>query len=1198
MSASDARTEVATRPLVRDGLSQQKRFPSALTPGYFEVCEQRFEHLMVQLQAYGKLVAMPNVPLEPGLFADNELMVIAHILALDSAQLEQRFNDRLDQTFPDRRWVLNDTGDPASIGGLKQLLVLWQEFLRRPQSGVGEALFGLITDVRRSLEEQMSNGDITQSVRQSPLGEDEGYRTLFAALLKALDMIQERARAQLQISFRCGNHDPAFALRAAFVRLLERLQQRINRFTSDLVDFYYRDILRMSPRPALPDAVHLILQSNLRGQEIHVPKDTEFFAGLDPAGQSLIYASDQDLVVDDAQVGQVFSLYFPRPDGNLAMGCWCHSFEWENAADATAAPIFGAARNSRGQADFDCDSASIQSARLGFAVASQVLLLREGQRKIRVDLVLNTGLVDLLRQLPELKNARDQNTKFFAYFGQFFSFSLSASDGWYSIDEYKPDYRIADVSSVYDVLQFDLELPDDCPAIVPFDPAIHGDGLTTALPVLRVLLRENHLQYPYDLLRPLILREVRIQVDVRGCSQLQLYNNIGPLSPLLPFTPFGPMPEVGDFLVVGNEETCGKQLSHVSVDIEWGGLPRVAGGFQRWYEGYAQERLNSEFAVSTSVLVNGQWQPETGRASGERQPLFADHLEHADLYLLPRNRLSVDPVIRYHQPRHPRDLKKQPGDSVSRRNGFFKFTLEGPEGAFGHREYPFLLSEVLTENAKTPVKKLTRPIPNPPYTPEIRALRFNYRAEATVKLTSVADEPNSLYDAKFFHVRPLGWEAISPLRHRQTYLLPQFTEGGNLYIGIRGSSPQLLSLLFRLRNNSLPIEVPHECNPGARPSASSLLSWAYMRDNQWRPLGTEAIKSDSTEGFMTTGIVQLELPQDADAHNTVMPGGLYWLRVSANDSLHCFSDLYSIHTQALRASWRSGDHVAGQGQSQLPAGSIQRAAQSLPGLTAVFQLDPSFGGRRQENERQLRQRTSERLRHKQRALLPGDYEALILERFPELYKVKCFPNVCTLGAPFLRPGHVLIIPIPKLDMGKPELQPHCNGHLIAAIREFIEPLTPAHARVAVENPHYEQIQVRCTVTFASGQNLGQAKNRLLKDLSDFLSPWHEDVGNTKHFGWRIGTQELKAFLHHRDYIDSVSGFSLLRIAPRDDNRFTLDDTAADADADAHAITPSVPWSTAIPLPNHVIRLLNEAAPDTSQRAAIEGMEIGSTLIIT
>lgn len=1204
MSAPDARPQSVARPPVRDGLSQQKRFSSALAPGYFDVCEQRFEHLMVQLQAYGKLVAMPNVPLEPGLFADNELMVIAHILALDSVQLEQRFNDRLDQTFRDRDWVLSEPTEPASIGGLKQLMEHWQESLRYPQSAVGEILFGLITDVRHTLIEQLSNGDVRLSAQQSPFGVDEGYRTLFAAQLKALDIIQTRARAQLLISFRSGNHDPALALRTAFIKLLERLQQRVNRFTSDFVDFYYRDVLRVTPQPALPDNVYLILQSNLRGCELHVPKSTEFFAGLDSSGQPLIYASDQDLIVDDAQVEQVYTLYFPRPntgaDEALAIGCWPHSFEREDDTDAAAAPIFGAARNARGQADFD--SNSISSARLGFAVASQVLLLREGQRKIRVDLVLNTGLVDLLKRLPEMKNASDQSAKFFAYFGQFFHLSLSTSDGWHSVDTYKPYYQVEDAQPSYDVLRFDIELPEDCPAIVPFNPTVHGDGLTTELPVLRILLRENHLQYPYDVLRHLVLREVRIQVDVRGCSQLQLYNNIGPLSPLLPFAPFGPLPEVGAFLVVGNEEICGKQLSHVSVDIEWGGLPTMAGGFRRWYEGYTQERPNSEFIVSASVLVNGQWQPETGRGSGERQPLFADQLEHANRYLLPRNRLSADPVIRYHQPRHPRDLKNLESDSSIRRNGFFKFTLEGPTGAFGHREYPFLLAEVLTQNAKTPVKNFMRPVPNPPYTPEIRTLRFNYRASATVTLARVVEDANSLHDAKFFHIRPLGWEAISPLRHRRTHLLPQFTEGGNLYIGIRASSPRLLSLLFRLRNNSLPITVAQPCgqsdHPGATGSISSLLSWAYMRDNQWRPLGAEAIQSDSTQGFMTTGIVQLTLPQDANIHNTVMPGGLYWLRVSANESLHCFSDLYSIHTQALKASWRTGDHMEGQGQLQLPAGSIQRAAQSLPGLTGVVQPDPSFGGRRQENEQQLRQRISERLRHKQRALLPSDYETLILERFPELHKVKCFPNVCTRGAPYQRPGHVLIIPIPKLDIDKPELQPHCNGHLIAAIRAFITPLIPAYVRVAVENPYYEHIQVRCAITFAPGQNLGQAKNWLLKDLCEFLSPWHEGAGNTKHFGWRIGTQELKAFLHHRDYIDNVSGFSLLRIAPRDDTRFTLDDTAADVDADAHALTPGVPWSTAIPLPNHVIRLPNDAVPDTSQQAAIEDMEIGSTLIIT
>jgi hypothetical protein len=49
----------------------------------------------------------------------------------------------------------------------------------------------------------------------------------------------------------------------------------------------------------------------------------------------------------------------------------------------------------------------------------------------------------------------------------------------------------------------------------------------------------------------------------------------------------------------------------------------------------------------------------------------------------------------------------------------------------------------------------------------------------------------------------------------------------------------------------------------------------------------------------------------------------------------------------------------------------------------------SFGGRETEDTTEFYQRVSERLRHKERAITIFDYERLVLESFPEVYKVEC-----------------------------------------------------------------------------------------------------------------------------------------------------------------------------------------------------------------
>ncbi len=61
-------------------------------------------------------------------------------------------------------------------------------------------------------------------------------------------------------------------------------------------------------------------------------------------------------------------------------------------------------------------------------------------------------------------------------------------------------------------------------------------------------------------------------------------------------------------------------------------------------------------------------------------------------------------------------------------------------------------------------------------------------------------------------------------------------------------------------------------------------------------------------------------------------------------------------------------------------------------------------------------RTGERVRHKNRATVHWDYERLVLERFPKVFKVKCFASMAgdTLGP---RPGGVLVVVIPHPERG-------------------------------------------------------------------------------------------------------------------------------------------------------------------------------------
>ena len=1259
VSVTDAAASL--RIHVRDGLSQERRQLPALESGYFNIDELRFEQLLCLLQDYAGLVSAQGAGLDNQeqhlFFSQNELMVMANILALDLTALERDFRRQLHEQI---ELKLSHQTVGANLIALVRKLDEWLRLLYQPQSNAGEQIYkmlesllsGLRSDIRTLLhrlppapeqspivslqfsqwlvagaEEQLSN---TLSV------DDElDMDALQVSLLKAIDLLQRECKRYLPESMQCQFHDPAVALRAVFVELYQKLQAKLNRFTLNFFDFYFTEVLQVKSRPLIPDSVYLIVHPSQQEQTLNIPKGAEFVAGLDAQSRDIVYSADSDTEINDAQVVQIHSLYFPRSalinnvainnntksEGDiklLADGCWLDTITAVPDADfkvrnqLTHKPLFGCERDTHA-------ASSAVSARLGFALANKILLLREGTRKVTLNLVFQdipnvswSRLKRILRDLPgNSRGKSNEKAKFFSYFGDMFSLSVTTNKGWYDIDEYKPAYNALDVDIKPNCLRISFYLAADAPAISAYDASVHGDNLDTDVAVLRVLLKDNYVQYPYDLLKHLVLREIRLEVEVEGYQDLLLHNNIGQLSALAPFAPFGPLADVGSYFIVGAEELCNKQLTRMNLDIEWSGLPTAPGGFTRWYQGYHNIKNSSQFMVSTSVLVDGRWQPKTS-ATQKLQPLFSSHMVQGTERLRDQQQLSAHSIINYVKPQEAITHSGIFSYTPQTKNGLFKFTLQAPLGGFGQREYAQLLAATLTYNARVKHEQFARPLPNPPYTPEIASIRLNYTAVSVVNL----NEPDKLSNPKirdqFIHLHPLGWETISPLRHPKIHLLPQYNSPGNFIIGIKASDAEQVNLFFHLHNNSLPMSTKYE--EGAvsidvnqekstalvEELTTSGLDWSYLVENQWRPLPATHIQSDSTQSFKISGIVNLRLPKAITTANTRLSPGLLWIKISAQHQLKNFSHIYTVYAQALKATWSAGNHPVATQAMVLKPDSIKRSRESIPGIAAVTQVCSSFGGVPAETAAHLRSRVSERLRHKQRALTPMDYEMLILQQFPQVYKVKCFANLRSKVGNVLSAGHLLIIPVPYLHrVTAADYKPHFDGFLIEQIGEFVRALAPAFAHISVENPVYEEVQVRCAVHFKKGYQRGASLNRLNQELCEFISPWHSR-GNRVHFGWNISEQEIKSFLHNLDYIDHATDFSVLRIAPSAENLFALDDTADQAGTSARSgsFIPTYLWSTAVPLAHHYLQTLDDRTQILAEVTGYDELEIGSNFIIS
>ncbi len=1102
------------------------------------------------------------------------------------------------------------------------------------------------------------------------LSERDAMRDRHVAFLSAVESIQTKAREMLEASLSSGDHEPAAALLIAFLKVHQRVQQDLNRFAARHAAFYYRDCLGFQPRGPSADAALLACQRDPRALgEVSVPRGALFDAGKDALGRPLRFQAETALSVTDAVVASLCTLRLER-DPSISPE---RDYGFITRAKATQLkpdgqtlwPTFGGS-----------SGAGAVNARLGLAIVSPLLLLAEGEREIQVELRMrqddphHTGrqhtlaslmaevetiaqtrlqLADPVRALRQamgtllthwllidrgeasleawnrvrdacrdvlgdewpqhagppdpgdplsLINGTDIPNRpllFSLMFDGVLRFSLSAANGWLMVS----DAVVAPAAA--GGLSVRLRLGHDAPAIVGCDPERHGEGWGTALPMLRLQLSTHGQLYACSLLDREPMSEVILQVAARGVRHLLLSNNLGRLDGTKAFMPFGPLPTLSSYFIVGSQEAAQKPIHQWTLNIEWGGLPNEPGGFDTHYQGYDRELREGRFITSVSLLRDGEWQPCQGVSA--QQPLF-DGLDDDGL-LRERQTVEIDAgSVR----QHFRATHEDWSQPTLPRNGLCRLQLNGPRGAFGHASYPLKLSEAVAANART---KRPVPLPLPPYTPLIERITADYRASSVIAANRDEDTSRLADSERLMHLLPFGTRSLQSADGQGGHgLVPRLTEDGQLYIGLRtgeASEPGgVLNLLFDMRESAVEPWIQARRSP---------VRWATLRRNEWRPLPASRILSDGTHGLLTSGIITVDLPRDLDRTHTIMPAGLYWLRLSTDDGFDSFARLRGVRTQglsvrrvmstevrvppaALKADAAPAAPVAPVPPEPLPPGRITKPLHTLPGVAAITQIGGSVGLGAAEDERAMYTRAGERLQHKNRASVAWDMERLLLDQFPDVFKVRCL-NADHLGGV---PGEVVVVVVPTVPRNRPDTlldAPRFNALRLDEMARALKRLASPFVRIKVRNAAYERIQLRCQLTLTRGTHEGATMQRVTQRLNEALSPWHDGVYGPR-FDWVIRAEELEAVLRSVPGITAVTQLSLLSVASDDRGAYALSDTARARTArdSPRQVSARTPWSLALPMPTHILSASDALADPAPQVTGISKLAIGSTFVIS
>ena len=810
-------------------------------------------------------------------------------------------------------------------------------------------------------------------------------------------------------------------------------------------------------------------------------------------------------------------------------------------------------------------------------------------------------------------------------------------------------------------LQLTLFLRPEDPAIVGCDPALHGTmhgaPWPTRLPLLRLQVSPRARIHPLSLLQAAELQEAELQVRVKGVRDLVLQNNLGPLDPSKAFAPFGPLPTTSSYLVFGSAEAACKNLDALTLHLQWGGLPQDAGGFAQHYNAYGAEQSQGPYTAAFSILRGGSWKPCAGVSSC--QPLFDDAGGGGPLR--ENQRVEIDEAsVRSHARATAAPLVLGSGA----RDGLVRLQISSPPGAFGHAAYAPLLSHAVTARTRTSTRLLKRgavALPNPPYTPVLERFSLDYSASTTLRPTPEHNgqaRTEAPGDAeRLLHIHPFGLSELRPDADTRFHgVLPPMRSDGNLCIGLQASALDgPLSLLFQLREDGaaqLQRMAQRAVGQGqgqGQGQDRDPVRWFYLAQNRWRALAPHQVLADTTQGFLTSGVVTLDLQGGARNDNTVFAGGLFWLRVGCPSGRGSAAALVSVHAQAVtlvrelaaaadQSVQADGDAMPATAsttttttttttapasaapETPLPAGFITQPLLNVPGLSGVLQIEASVGLRLAEDERQLQIRAGERLRHKNRASLAWDVERLVLERFPEVFKVKCFsPHEIPAGSG-LPTGAVLVVVVPNVrrnHAADSTLAPRLNARALQAIEDHLARRASPFARLQVRNATYERVQVRCGLKLDRGAQTGAVLRQVQRVLTDYLSPWF-DIGYGPRFEWLLRCDDVEAQVRGVPGVAAVGALSLLHVARSDDGFHHWADTARPETVGLPADSPSAdqlrhraPWSLALPLQDHLLELLREepSAPSASPAKAVKRannqppasglaqLRVGSTIVV-
>ncbi len=780
---------------------------------------------------------------------------------------------------------------------------------------------------------------------------------------------------------------------------------------------------------------------------------------------------------------------------------------------------------------------------IGIVMKSDVFLMSEGTREVIIHCCFTDESLAYLRSIVS-DIAREQqigtDEARLKMVADAFTIDISTAEGW------KPVQHLIINCNLQSGMVFCFKLDNTFPAVIPFQ--------NEEKPSIRLLMNPGSWLFAYSWARRMLIQKIHIQVDVSGIRSMNMYNELGVIDTNQPFSPFGVLGQCGSWFVFGNYEIICKRAGKIGLSFHWQHIPDATGGLEYYYKEYRKGINNRSFRVRTQYLQNNEWKSTT---SGEFQYIFRTQGVD-DPIPEPDGKLSDEASLSFNLPEIDDFGIRRADDFVFgyAHSGFFRVMLVAPDMGFGEKEYRRIFTETMVYNSRHR-RKLQ--LPQEPVVPVMDAPRLSYSAEEICYFA--IGQPASI---EITYIRPLSDRVdITADTTRPIPLAEGPDDEGNLLIGFSGAVGENI---FTFYIDTQPLQKQHICTTGC------CTSWYFKNVLRWERINPSYVLTDNTGNLRHSGKVQIQLPIPV-SQQMLDVEGLFWICLAVNSGLENCATVKNIYTQVAEAE---------------VVNEVQKAT-VFPGLEDYSQISQVTDARPPETPREMSIRLRERISHRNRALLPRDYEQLILQEFPQIQKVKCLPGIDAANDLKYAGAVTIALVNARID----NEWPLCEDKLLNEVQAFIECKASPFARLHIVNPLYEEVTVFCGISLRRGCSTGTTVTEIRRSIRRCIAPW-ADSGELPVFGHSFSVNDLQSMIVENRGVEQLHGIKVIHQKENRTGDLFTNEYIPGRD-DSFRIMPSEPWGISVPADNQYIIV---CTPQEWRETVEYGdLELGRTFVI-